>query len=55
MVDVMIAWATAAGCRGIDAIALPGARDTKNFFERMGLVARAIIVHRRLETRSDDG
>ncbi len=54
MVDAVIAWATAAGCRGIDAIALPGTRDTKNFFERMGLVARAIVVHRRLERSGDD-
>lgn len=41
-------WARAQGCRGIDAMALPGDRNTKNFFERFGLVARAIVVHRSL-------
>jgi hypothetical protein len=29
-------------------VALPGMRESKNFFERFGLVARAITVHRRL-------
>lgn len=44
----LIAWATAHGCRGIDALALPGMRHSKNFFERFGLVARAILVHKDL-------
>jgi GNAT superfamily N-acetyltransferase len=48
LMDAMVGWATARGCAGIDAIALPGLRDTKNFFEAHGLVARAIVVHRRL-------
>ena len=38
------------GCAGIESIALPGDRHTKNFFESFGLVARAILVHRSLET-----
>ena len=42
------AWATAAGCRGIDSLVLPGNRASKNFFEAHGLVARAIVVHRPL-------
>jgi hypothetical protein len=33
---------------GIDAVALPGMRETKNFFEAAGLVARAIVVHKAL-------
>ena len=33
---------------GVDAVALPGDRATKNFFERFGLTARAIVVHRAL-------
>ncbi|MFM7537194.1 MAG: N-acetyltransferase family protein [Acidimicrobiales bacterium] len=37
-----------AGCLGIDAVALPGMRETKNFYETFGLVARAIVVHRAL-------
>jgi GNAT superfamily N-acetyltransferase len=48
VMDRLMEWATERGCRGIDAIALPGDRETKNFFERFGLTARAIVVHRRL-------
>jgi ribosomal protein S18 acetylase RimI-like enzyme len=45
MVDAL-AWCDAEGCTGVDAVALPGDRATKNFFERFGLTARAIVVHR---------
>ena len=48
LLDSCIAWARARGCVGIDSIALPGMRATKNFFEAAGLVARAIVVHKRL-------
>jgi GNAT superfamily N-acetyltransferase len=48
LMDQVLAWCRAAGCAGIDAVALPGDRETKNFFERFGLTARAIVVHRRL-------
>jgi GNAT superfamily N-acetyltransferase len=48
LLDAAIAWARERGCRGVDSIALPGMRDTKNFFEAAGLVARAIVVHRPL-------
>lgn len=44
----LVHWATDRGCIGIDARALPGDRNTKNFFESFGLVARAITVHRDL-------
>ena len=43
-----IAWALAEGCIGVDSLALPGDRHTKNFFESFGLVARALTVHRAL-------
>jgi GNAT superfamily N-acetyltransferase len=46
MMDQLLAWAQSAGAVGIDSLALPGLRETKNFFERFGLVARAILVHR---------
>ena len=46
--DEVLAWCTERGCRGVDALALPGNRETKNFFETAGLVARAIVVHKRL-------
>jgi GNAT superfamily N-acetyltransferase len=52
MMDLLLAHARAAGARGIDALALPGDRATKNFFESSGLKARAIVVHRDL--RGDD-
>lgn len=48
LLDSALAWAREKGCRGVDSVALPGMRDTKNFFEAGGLVARAITVHRRL-------
>jgi GNAT superfamily N-acetyltransferase len=49
MMDAVIEWCREQGCFGVDSIALPGDRHTKNFFESFGLVARAIIVHRSLE------
>ena len=48
MMDLVLAWCLERGSRGIDAIALPGDRATKNFFEGFGLTARAIVVHRAL-------
>ena len=44
----LIDWCRARGCFGVDSLALPGDRETKNFFESFGLVARAIVVHRPL-------
>lgn len=38
-------------CDRLDAVALPGDRATKNFFEAHGMVTRALVVH----TRLDDG
>ena len=49
LVNHLLDWARQAGCRGIDGFALPGDRATKNLFERFGMVARAIIVHKPLE------
>jgi GNAT superfamily N-acetyltransferase len=46
MMDLVLAWSHERGLRGLDAVALPGDRLTKNFFERFGLTARAIVVHR---------
>lgn len=48
MMDAVLAWSADAGCFGVDSLALPGDRETKNFFESFGLVARAIVVHRDL-------
>lgn len=49
LMDEVVRWAREAGCRGIDALVLPGDRASKNFFETFGLVARAILVHRSLD------
>lgn len=51
MMDQLVAWAEDRGAIGIDALALPGDRHTKNFFETFGLTARAIVVHRDLGPR----
>ena len=48
LLDAVLTWATEGGCFGIDSIVLPGNRETKNFFEAAGMVARAITVHRSL-------
>jgi ribosomal protein S18 acetylase RimI-like enzyme len=43
------------GCVGIDALALPGHRAAKNFFEESGFTARAIVMHRRaVSGRADE-
>lgn len=48
LIEAVEAWALETGCIGIESMALPGDRNTKNFFEAAGLIARAIVVHRRL-------
>ena len=46
MMESITNWCRAHDCVGIDSLALPGDRATKNFFESFGLVARALRVHR---------
>lgn len=45
--------AGARGCFGIDSRALPGDRQTKNFFESFGLKARMLVVHKALGQPED--
>jgi hypothetical protein len=45
----LIAWCRARGCTGMDAMALPGHRQTKNFFEESGFTARKLVMHHRLD------
>jgi ribosomal protein S18 acetylase RimI-like enzyme len=54
MATSLIGYCEDHGCTGVDAVALPGNRQTKNFFETFGLVARAIVVHRRLQPPPTD-
>ena len=49
LMDALLEWCRAQGCRGVDAVALPGHRATKNFFEESGFTARLIVMHRSLE------
>jgi GNAT superfamily N-acetyltransferase len=53
MIDAVLDWCRAAGCVGVDALALPGNRSTKNFFETFGFKARALVVHRSLVDQTD--
>lgn len=49
MIEVMLAWFADHGCAGVDAMALPGDRLTKNFFETAGFSARLLVMHHRLD------
>jgi GNAT superfamily N-acetyltransferase len=49
LLDGLVTWLTAAGCRGVDINALPGDRATKNLLEASGFKARLITMHRPLE------
>lgn len=51
LVSAALAWAVAIEADSIDAFALPGARETKNLFERMGLTARLITVAKDLSEK----
>lgn len=51
MMNVMLPWFGERGCSGVDAFALPGMRETKNFFEECGFTARLLVMHHRMETR----
>lgn len=49
MMALVLDWFRASGCAGVDAIALPGHRTTKNFFEGSGFTARLLVMHHRLD------
>jgi GNAT superfamily N-acetyltransferase len=51
MMGDLIAWCETQGCSGMDAMALPGHRSTKNFFEESGFTARNLVMHHRLGDR----
>ena len=53
MMNVLVEWCEEQGCFGVDSVALPGNRPTKNFFESFGLVARAIVVHKAFSVDGD--
>ena len=49
LLQLVFDWAREQGAGAIDSVVLPGNREGKNFFERFGLVARAIHVYRALD------
>ncbi len=55
MMDLVLAELEGAGCIGADSRALPGDRETKNFFESFGLKARLLTVHRSFTPSSGTG
>jgi ribosomal protein S18 acetylase RimI-like enzyme len=48
LVERLVDFCRAAGCAGVDATALPGDRQAKNFFERAGFSARLLVMHKSL-------
>ena len=46
LVEALVDFCVSAGCVGVDAAALPGHRQAKNFFERAGFTARLLVMHR---------
>jgi GNAT superfamily N-acetyltransferase len=52
LMGALLAWFVDRGCAGVDTVALPGDRLSKNFFESSGFKARLIVMHR---TLSSDG
>lgn len=49
MLEWLVEWFGRSRCRGIDAVALPGDRRAKSFFEGAGFKARLITMHQVLE------
>jgi GNAT superfamily N-acetyltransferase len=48
LLESLVSWFEASGCRGVDINALPGDRATKNLLEASGFKARLITMHRTL-------
>lgn len=55
LVEAVLEWCEERGCVGVDALALPGNRATKNFFESFGFKARLLTVHRPLRAQGPAG
>ena len=45
LMEAALAWSNQKGATAVDAYALPGDRDTKNFFEMSGFTARLLVMH----------
>ena len=55
VMDTMVSWARSRQCVGVDSLVLPGMRESKNFFERYGMKARALLVHLPLVDERESG
>lgn len=53
MLEAAIAHVRSAQLGGIESVALPGDRETKNLFERAGMTARKITVYKSLVAAAD--
>ena len=53
MINDLMAWCEERKCIGMDAMALPGHRATKNFFEESGFTARQLVMHHRFTDEAD--
>lgn len=51
MMELLLDWFQRQGCAGVDALALPGDRTTKNFWEGTGFKARLLVMYRPLSDR----
>ncbi len=45
LLAALVTWCRESRCTGIDATALPGDRQAKNFFEAAGFKARRLVMH----------
>ncbi|HEY1635717.1 MAG TPA: GNAT family N-acetyltransferase [Acidimicrobiales bacterium] len=55
LMGALMAWFVDRGCAGVDTVALPGDRLSKNFFESSGFKARLIVMHRALSSDRPPG
>lgn len=55
LMAALLAWFADRGCAGVDTVALPGDRLSKNFFESSGFKARLIVMHRALPSDGPSG
>jgi GNAT superfamily N-acetyltransferase len=49
MVGLLLEWLHGHDVVGVDAHALPGDRNTKNFFETAGFTARLLVMHQKAD------
>ena len=48
IVEDLMGWLAERGCTGVDAVALPGDRSSKQLLESAGFKARLLVLHRSL-------